>query len=457
MRSRTTRLGVVRLAGLTAFFLSFLAQEIPAQVAAPRELPALDASTRAAIVDSVTAIIDSVYVLEGPARRIVSALRQNLAAGQYDALTDPADFARRLFDDAQAINHDGHFGIVALRPLNPADRTIAKSEDPTDVKRHERFLRTSNYGFKKAEILPGGIGYLRFDAFGDGDDAFAAATAGVNFLANCRAVILDLRNNGGGSAAMIRYLCGYLFPEDTHLINWDIRAEKKTVQSYSADYVPGKRLLQQPVYVLTSRQTFSAAEEFTFDLRNLERATVVGDTTGGGGHTVRGKVFDFQQFRIGIRVPYGRAYDPKTNLGWEGKGVTPHIPVPAAEALDVAYADALQKLVDKETDADVKSELAWALADVDCRRHPVSLSARQMKEYVGGYGERLIFLEKGALHYQRKGRASYQIEPMAKDLFRVVDLDGFRIGFGRDAKGSINRIRGLYADGRTDEDARDGS
>ncbi len=109
---------------------------------------------------------------------------------------------------------------------------------------------------------------------------------------------------------MIRHLCGYLFEESVHLINWDIRARDLTVQSHSPDYVPGKRFLDKPVYVLTSGRTFSAAEEFTFDLRNHERATVVGDTTGGGGHTVAGYVFDFEGFRMMIRVPYGRAYTP---------------------------------------------------------------------------------------------------------------------------------------------------
>jgi hypothetical protein len=457
MELRMPRRRAARLAGLTTLLLLPLASPAPAQIAAAGELPPIDAAARAAIVDSITAVIDSVYVLAEPARRIVSELRQNLAAGRYDELSDPAAFARRLYEDAQALNHDGHFQIAAFLPLDPSVEAPEKGEDPAEVERHERHLRATNYGFKKAEILPGGIGYLRFDNFGEGDAAFAAATAAMNFLATSRAVILDLRNNGGGSAAMIRYLCGYLFAEETHLINWDIRAEKTTVQSYSADYVPGKRLTEQPVYILTSRNTFSAAEEFTFDLRNHERATVVGDTTGGGGHTVDSRIFDFKSFRIGIRVPYGRAYNPKNNEGWEGKGVIPHIPVPAGAALDAAYAEALQTLLAPEKDAEVKSALEWALADVDGRRHPIALSAQQMKEYVGDYGPRRIFGESGALHYQREGRASHRLEPLAKDLFRVVDLDYFRLGFERDEKGRIVKIRGLYADGNSDEDARGGS
>jgi hypothetical protein len=443
------------MTGLLILALQMLASTAPAQFAPPGTLPPIDAATRAAIVDSVTAMIDSVYVLEEPARRIVAGLRSNLAAGRYEEISDPAAFARQLYEDAQAINHDGHFQIAAFPPADPAGR-ITAPDDSAAAARRERLMQAANYGFKKAEILPGAIGYLRFDNFAEGDQAFATATAAMNFLANSRAVILDLRTNGGGSAAMIRYLCGYLFAEETHLINWDIRAERTTIQSRSADYVPGKRLTEQPVYILVSRHTFSAAEEFTFDLRNLERATVVGDTTGGGGHTVASGLFDFGRFRIGMRVPLGRAYNPQNNEGWEGKGVVPHIPVPAAEALDVACADALQKLAAAAADEAAKAEIAWALADVESRRHPIALSAAQMKEYVGEYGSRRIYLADGGLQYQRQPRAPYRLAPMATDLFRVGDLDFFRLGFERDAKGRIVKVRGYYDDGHTDEDARSG-
>ncbi len=424
-------------------------------IARPGELPAIDGATRAAIVDSVTAVIDSVYVLEEPAKRIVAGLRQRLADGDYDDLADPAVFARRLFEDAQAINHDGHFGIAAMPPLDPTVVEAQQDEDPADVERRQRMRRTRNYGFQKAEVLSGGIGYLRFNQFAHGDDAFAAAAAAMNFLASCEALILDLRTNGGGSASMIRFLCGYLFAEETHLINWDIRAEGKTVQSYSADFVPGRRLIEQPVYILTSGNTFSAAEEFTFDLKNHERAIIVGDTTGGGGHTVAGFAFDFADFRIGMRVPLGRAYNPENNEGWEGVGVTPHIAVPADQALEAAHADALRKLIEAEQDEQYKASLQWGLIDLESRLAPPELSAGEMEAFVGQYGPRRIYVEEGVLYYQREDRPRYALAPMGEDLFRVGDLDYFRLTFERDDQDKVVRIVGLYDDGHTDANERD--
>ena len=425
------------------------------QPAAPGQLPAIDATARAAIVDSVTAAIDSIYVLEEPARRIVAGLRMNLADGKYDDLTDPVEFAQQLYEDAQAINHDGHFHIAAFPPLDPAAAQERRDEDPADLERRKRFYKAMNYGFEKAEIFPGGIGYVKFNQFAHGDEAFAAAAAAMNFVSNANAVILDLRNNGGGSAAMIRFICGYLFEEKEHLINWDIRAEDKTVQSYSADYVPGERIAEQPVYVLTSGSTFSAAEEFTFDLKNLERAIVVGDTTGGGGHTVAGYYFDFDSLRVGIRIPYGRAYNPENNEGWEGIGVIPDIAVPADQALTRARTDALKKLLEKEEDERIAATYQWGLTDLESQLNPITLSKKQMKQYVGAFGPRRIFIEDGSLYYQRNTRPKNKLEPMGEDLFRVGDLDYFRILFERDDKGKVVKLIGLYSSGRRDGNEKD--
>jgi C-terminal processing protease CtpA/Prc len=97
--------------------------------------------------------------------------------------------------------------------------------------------------------------------------------------------------------------------------------------------VPGKKLVKQPVYVLTARRTFSGAEEFSYNLQNLKRATIVGETTGGGAHPVRGEKLD-ERFSIG--VPDARAINPITKTNWEGTGVEPDVKVPAAEALTKA-------------------------------------------------------------------------------------------------------------------------
>ncbi len=207
-------------------------------------------------------------------------------------------------------------------------------------------MRAENYAFRKVEILPGNIGYLKFDMFADSDEARETAGAAMGFLRHCDAIVFDLRTNGGGSPAMIDFLCGYLFEEPAHLNDMVDRDGKMVSEHWSLKEVPGERFAKDvPVFVLTSSRTFSGAEEFSYDLKNLKRATIVGETTGGGAHPVRGERIND---RFVLMVPYMRAQNPVTKTNWEGTGVEPDVKLPASEALEKAQALARQAIEAKK-------------------------------------------------------------------------------------------------------------
>ena len=163
----------------------------------------------------------------------------------------------------------------------------------------------------------------------------------MNFLGNVDAIIFDLRDNGGGDPKMVALISTYLFDQPTHLNDIYNRKEDATTQFWTLPYVPGKRLAGKPVFVLTSKYTFSAAEEFAYNLKNLKRGTIIGETTGGGAHPVSGQRID-DHFMIG--VPSGRAVNPISKTNWEGTGVEPDIKVPANQALEVAKEKALEEI-----------------------------------------------------------------------------------------------------------------
>jgi C-terminal processing protease CtpA/Prc len=191
-----------------------------------------------------------------------------------------------------------------------------------------------NCGFVKAEQLDGNIGYVKFNGFFDVDACGPTASAAMSFVAGTRALIVDLRDNGGGSPAMVSYIASYLFSTRTHLNDiWD-RGTGKTEEFWTRDDIPGRRFGgEKPVYVLTAARTFSGAEEFAYDLQTQKRATIVGEVTGGGAHPVGGRRID-EHFIIG--VPGARAINPVTHTDWEGVGIQPDVKVPAADALDAA-------------------------------------------------------------------------------------------------------------------------
>lgn len=148
----------------------------------------------------------------------------------------------------------------------------------------------------------------------------------MNFVANTDALIIDLRKNNGGTPAMVALVSSDLFDEPTHLNDIDTRVGDKTQQWWTAGFVPGQRFGgKKPIYVLTSSRTFSGGEELADDLKSLHRATLVGETTGGGAHPMnRFRVND--HFEIG--VPFARAIDPITKTNWEGTGVVPDASLP---------------------------------------------------------------------------------------------------------------------------------
>jgi hypothetical protein len=294
----------------------------------------IDAATRARVIDGAVANLNEFYVYPETAKKMADAVQSKLKSGGYDSVTGAEDFAQMLTTDLQAVSHDKHlrvnFSIRAIPEENPARE---KKPDPADLARMRSQMEKSNCAFERVERLSSNIGYLKFNGFMNPDICAPTVTAAMGFLSHTDALIIDLRENGGGSPAMVAYISSYLFAERTHLNDLYNRKEDKTEEFWTRTDVPGLKLANTPVFVLTAKRTFSGAEEFTYNLKNLKRATIIGEVTGGGAHPVSGHRID-AHFMIG--VPSARAINPISKTNWEGTGVDPDIKVPAAEALETA-------------------------------------------------------------------------------------------------------------------------
>jgi hypothetical protein len=427
---------------------------LSAQPARADDLPQLDAGTRAAIIDSITTAILDVYIFADKADSMDRLLRDNLKSGAYATITSPIEFTGKLTEDLRSVCHDKHLR-VGVEPPRPET-----APEMTDEQRRAEFIarsRADNFGFRKIERLPGNIGYLKFNQFAAAEYAGATAVAALNFLANVDALIIDLRENGGGSPSSIQLITSYFFAEPTHLNSFYIRRTDQTKQFWTQAHVEGPRLVDVPLYVLTSRSTFSGAEEFTYNLKNLERATIIGETTGGGAHPVEGHTFDFEGFVVTMALPFGRAVNPITGTNWEGTGVEPDIQVPAAEALLTAQIEALKALQERKTGESERQALAWARQGIEVQLHPVTLSSSQLKAYAGTYGPRRIWHEDGSLWYQREDRPKFRLIPMGDDTFLIEELDYFRLKFAKDEKGRVTQVIGMYDNGFQDAHDRTGN
>ncbi|MBU0754785.1 MAG: DUF2075 domain-containing protein, partial [Planctomycetes bacterium] len=422
-------------------------------VIGPGQDPVIDGAKRAQIIDAVCEALNEVYVFADKAEEMEALVRSKLAEGGYDGVDGLARFTALLTEDLRSVCHDRHLSVDPFMGMPQDEGSKITPEEAAERRLDE--LRYRNFGFEKIERLPGNIGYLDLRGFMDAGTAGPTAIAAMNFLCNCDALIFDLRKNGGGSPSMIQLLSSYLFEEPVHLNDFYIRRGDETKQFWSHAYVEGKRMPDVPVFVLTSNYTFSGAEEFTYNLKNLERATIIGETTGGGAHPVEFKAFD--GLNVQMSLPFGRAINPITGTNWEGTGVEPHISVPADKALEVARLEAMKTLLEKEENEERRARLEWEKSSLDAQLNPITLSAEKLHDYTGTFGPRTIRLKEECLHYAREGRGAYKLVPMGEDLFGLEGLDAFRIRFERDEQGRVTKLTGLYDNGMRDSHDRTGS
>ncbi|MCA1245965.1 S41 family peptidase [Massilia sp. MS-15] len=301
------------------------------------------------VVDEVLARIKDEYVHPDRYPAIEANVRRHQRQGAYTAAPADEEFARLLTGHLQEITHDKHMSIRyqpnvrALRPTANAS-TAAKREQE----------RRENYGLRKVEILPGNVGYLEIHHFHDDADLVEASyAAAMAFLAHTDALIIDLRANRGGGEAML-LLASYFFDRERALMELRYRG-RPPMQASTRATVAGPRYLGKPVYVLTSNRTFSAGEAFSYSMRSLKRATLVGATTRGGGNPVT-----LQPLRDNylLSVPIGESVSPVDGGGWEGKGVTPDLEVEDGRTLEVAHRQALERLRETARDEGQRASLA---------------------------------------------------------------------------------------------------
>jgi len=327
----------------------------------PQKDMAIDAATRKAVVDTLVADLDKYYVYPDKARQFSDYLRSRQHSGAYDAVTSAEKFADLLTSDLQSVGKDGHlevrYGEDGFPELGKDGKPSAESQahDLADEKRH-------NFGIESVGRLHCNIGYLDLHAFAEPDRVKGRFAAAMTLLGDTRALIIDLRKNHGGEPETVALLASYLFDTRTHLNDIYFRETNSTTPMWTSDSVDGPRYgSTRKVYLVTSNDTFSAGEDFSYALKNLKRATLVGETTGGGAHPgePRRLAEHFAAF-----VPAGRSISPITHTDWEGVGVAPDIKASAKNALDVAQIQALNDALAVEKDPEVKESLTQCVDDL---------------------------------------------------------------------------------------------
>ena len=282
------------------------------------------------------------YVFPDIAEQICIRLEKHLQGGEYTAITEGELLASTLTAHLQEVNQDKHLRVRWYsEPLPESEGAMPHNPAWLEAWRQQAGL--DNYGLHKVERLPGNVGYLDIREFYYPSWGGDTAVAAMNFLVNTNVLLVDLRKCRGGDPDMIALISSYIFGDErVHLSSLYWREQDVTEQYWTLPYIPGKHYGDKPVYVLTSKDTFSGGEEFAYNLKTRQRAILVGETTGGGAHP--GSPYRIHA-HFDVFIPNGRSINPITGTNWEGCGVAPDISVAQEQAFKVAYQLALKSII----------------------------------------------------------------------------------------------------------------
>ena len=355
------------------------------------------------------------YVIQSTASELSNLMRSDLFLNGCRTQQSAQKIADFITSELNGIADDKHLSVVYdpdwVSELE-AYRLSNQAEAFSDRRVME--LPSDNYGFKRIESLEGNIGYLDLRMFSDSHLGGETLESAMKFLRHSDGMIIDLRNNFGGSPFMVTSLASYFFDADTvHLTTFESREDGTTtqIQDWTSPYVPGPRFKDTPLYILTSRNTASAAESFSYALKSLARATIVGERTAGAAHGRSAEIVN-QDFIL--TLPTSRPIDPRTHDNWERKGVMPHIETSSDGALNLAYAEILDTLIEKG--GNNLNLHQWVYPLVKAKSKQYKFSNKDLNTITGTFGERKIFEDNGKLYYQYLDDPAYELEPVDKEI-----------------------------------------
>jgi len=398
----------------------------------------IDKQAKTEVIQELMTTLIERYILPDVAQKIYDRLHMDLQNKIYDRIDGSHRFAFEIDKVLQEISNDKHLHF-SFDP-HEARKIVAKQnckgeEAQNFLEQNLMKEMETNFGFHKIEILEGNIGYLDLRRFYHTDNASETAVAAMNFLVNSDAIIIDLRKNRGGEPEMVQLMSSYFLRGRTPLNYIERRPEGKTEQYWTLPHVPGKRMLETELYLLTSDKTFSAAEGFIYGLKCLRRATIIGETTKGGAHPVD---FFALQDRFVLMLPTGRTLNPISGKNWEAVGIEPDVKTSAEKAFNTAYRIALENLIHKTKE---KTRIAWlqlALDELIAKLTPVKVDKKLLQSYTGLYEKSRVALEESNLYFEPEVQPKIKLIPMTETLFALEGTDSVRIRFITDD--STNQI-----------------
>ena len=381
------------------------------------------------VIDTLSRALIANYVFTDKAQVMSKYLYAQLAKGAYRNIKDPQAFAQQISADLQTACPDLHMGFRFNPQLAQMGPPPMRTPNPHDDSLRNAAMAERNFAFTMVQILPGNVGYVKFNGFVDPTpSAKETVTTAFRFVRYTKALIIDLRENHGGSPEMVKQVASYFFAEKTRVNDIIVPNKHDTTKGWTDPTATGGVILQMPVYVLTSSSTVSAAEDFAYAMQATKRGTIAGEKTAGGSHPT-GPVFLGHGFVAGI--PFAHTYNIHTGTEWEGIGVIPDIALKADLSLD-----------------EITSALfpnSWFANQQKAVDRPIEPSSVQA--YLGTYEDGLKFYTKDGAFYcenPERGGQVFKLRYISPGFFQLDE--NVQVKFGQQ-QGSASGMQFYWSDG----------
>lgn len=403
--------------------------------------PSVSSEELSALTKSIGKVLKEQYIFPNHANEIAKLLEENRKSGLYENYREHRALSEKLTEDIRSVNNDVHLSVSYTPPEGSGGKVMRRMKSNGKLsKKQLESMQRENFGFKDVRLLEGNVGYLNLSGFYDPRYAGETAVSAMAFLNNSNAIIIDLRENRGGAGEMYQLLSSYFFDEGPVLLNEiSFPLEDRKYQTWTLPHIPGARRPDVDLYILTSHQTGSAAEVFSYAMKHYKRATLVGEVTVGAANPVSPTLLPNG---FVILLSKAQAINPVTKRNWEGVGVIPHVKTPKQDALNTAHLLALQNLATKE--GEKSTYFIWHSEMLAAKTQSVALSNDRLQSYVGKYQARNgdvreIELKKGKLFYGESGKEKEALITLNLTTFTLTSNNHFKLKINH----SNNKVSGI--------------
>lgn len=383
--------------------------------------PEISSEQKFAIIKSAIALLEENYVFPAKAKQLKQSLMEKYNSKGYDNIKKGEAFLEALNHDLEAITADKHVNVFfnpeRVRQINEEKKNEGKKVPITPEWRERLYYE--NFRLRKVERLDGNIGYFKFLNFTELELSKESIHAAMTFVAHSNALIIDLRDNGGGHSETMLYVLSFFLPDQTKIAEFHYRKndrieEVKIMSDPSVKKIP----TDVPVYILVNKKTSSAAEGLASTLQSFGRAVIVGEITKGEGNP--GELFVInEQMYIMIPTAISKSAVPNAAVV-EGNGVQPDFVITPDKAQEKALLEICKKLAMSSVVKEQKQTYQWQIPMWEYAITPSPVPENLTEKICGTYNEgRQLLYDNEVFYYINKDKQRNKLTYYGNNIFAI--------------------------------------